>query len=138
VETSYNVRDGQGKNRQIFGISAGSHDGGILEPNRYGSDNTILQAGNVETPGNTHYRSPEGITLGGHEGGLIQSINDYTSNYLPEAIGAGPVVTNYVLGAVDSGVGRRYWLSSTVDFSSAPAPVGSWDVGSLTIITTYM
>lgn len=48
--------------------------------------------------------------------------------------GPAPVPTNYLLAAVDTGVGRRYWSSLTLDFASAPAPVGAWVTSSLTIL----
>jgi len=44
------------------------------------------------------------------------------------------VTVIYGLTAVDTAVGRRYWESTTVDFASAPAPVGSWVLESLTVM----
>lgn len=40
----------------------------------------------------------------------------------------------YGLTAVDTAVGRRYWESTTVDFSSAPPPIGSYILPTLTIM----
>jgi len=51
------------------------------------------------------------------------------------ALGAGLSVV-YVLGATDTGAGRRYWQSSTIDFASAPTPVGAWDFTSLVLLVT--
>lgn len=48
--------------------------------------------------------------------------------------GPTPTPTTYLLAAVDTGVGRRYWTSLTLDFASAPTPVGAWDTASLTIL----
>ena len=48
--------------------------------------------------------------------------------------GPAPTPTTYLLAAVDTGVGRRYWSSLTLDFASAPMPVGSWISASLTIL----
>lgn len=39
---------------------------------------------------------------------------------------------SYLLAAYDA-AGRQYWVSPTVDFASAPAPVGAWIVATLTI-----
>ena len=49
--------------------------------------------------------------------------------------GSPVVVTSYLLGAYDAS-GRRYWVSATYDFASAPAPVGAWNVATLTIMAT--
>lgn len=51
--------------------------------------------------------------------------------------GPSPVTTYYGLAAVDTGVGRRYWSSLTVDFASAPTPVGTWVPASLTILSEW-
>lgn len=48
-----------------------------------------------------------------------------------------PVTHYYELAAVDSGVGRRSWNSTTLDFASAPSPVGSWDTGTLTVLSSW-
>lgn len=42
----------------------------------------------------------------------------------------------YMLAAYDNS-GRRYWLSFTIDFASAPAPVGAWNVSTLTQISEW-
>ncbi len=55
------------------------------------------------------------------------------ANLYPPAPPPGVTVI-YGLTAVDTSVGRRYWESTTVDFASAPLPVGSWIIGSLTIM----
>ena len=47
--------------------------------------------------------------------------------------GSPVVVTSYLLGAYDAS-GRRYWVSATYDFASAPVPVGAWNVATLTIM----
>jgi hypothetical protein len=47
--------------------------------------------------------------------------------------GTPAVVTSYLLGAYDNS-GRRYWVSPTFDFASAPVPVGAWNVATLTIM----
>lgn len=49
--------------------------------------------------------------------------------------GSPVVVTSYLLGAYDAS-GRRYWVSATYDFASAPAPVGAWITSTLTIMAT--
>ena len=43
----------------------------------------------------------------------------------------------YRLAAIDTGVGRRYWVSQSVDFTDAPIPSGSWDTASLTIMSSW-
>lgn len=58
-------------------------------------------------------------------------------NLYPPASGAAPSVT-YGLGAVDTGVGRRYWQSPTVSFASAPTPVGTWDTASLRVMYSFL
>lgn len=45
-------------------------------------------------------------------------------------------ITYYRLGAVD-GSGRRYWVSTTLNFADAPPPVGSWDTGTLTVLSSW-
>ena len=49
-----------------------------------------------------------------------------------------PVTVYYYLAAIDTGIGRRYWTSFTVDFVSAPSPVGVWDLGSLTVMSSWI
>lgn len=51
--------------------------------------------------------------------------------------GPSPVVINYRLAAVDTGVGRRSWDSTAINFSQAPSPVGSWNVNTLTILYSW-
>lgn len=51
--------------------------------------------------------------------------------------GGSPVVINYRLAAVDTGVGRRSWDSTAINFSQAPSPVGSWNINTLTILYSW-
>lgn len=55
-------------------------------------------------------------------------------NLYPPATGGPVVPLTYGLAAVDTGVGRRYWQSPTVNFASAPSPIGAWVTPSLTIL----
>lgn len=58
-----------------------------------------------------------------------QVIYDFGSN--------APVVTTiYGLAAYDS-TSRRYWSSTTIDFASAPTPVGAWQTTTLTVISSW-
>lgn len=47
-----------------------------------------------------------------------------------------PTTTYYSLAAYDS-TSRRYWTSTTIDFASAPVPVGAWNVGTLTVLASW-
>jgi hypothetical protein len=51
--------------------------------------------------------------------------------------GPSPVVIYYRLAAVDTGVGRRSWDSTAINFSQAPSPVGSWNTNTLTILYSW-
>jgi hypothetical protein len=48
-----------------------------------------------------------------------------------------PVTNYYHLAAVDSGVGRRLWISTSADFSGSPTPVGTWVTATLTILASW-
>lgn len=58
-----------------------------------------------------------------------------TDGLIPQAPCA-VVVTYYALAAYDSS-SRRYWTSTTIDFASAPAPVGSWNTATLTVLSSW-
>jgi hypothetical protein len=58
-----------------------------------------------------------------------QVIYDFGSN-------APAVTTTYGLAAYDS-ASRRYWSSTTIDFASAPAPVGAWQTATLTVLSSW-
>jgi hypothetical protein len=51
-------------------------------------------------------------------------------------VGPAPLTTYYRLSASDSS-GRRNWVSTTVDFTNAPVPTGSWNKSSLTILSSW-
>ena len=62
---------------------------------------------------------------------------DATTFFIGGGGGPTPIPTHYILAAVDTGAGRRYWSSLTLDFASAPSPVGAWVPTSLTILGDF-
>jgi hypothetical protein len=123
------------KYESIQGILSEDVNGGNTLGIKYGSNETIILANSQDISGSSHYESILGISSEVLDGGNTSLLGPFRTNNTP--LGIGGNITNYVLGAVDTAVGRRSWISTTVDFASAPAPIGSWDVGSLTILAEY-
>lgn len=55
----------------------------------------------------------------------------------PVGGGPAPVTTYYRLAAVDTGVGRRVWTSTSIDFASAPPPDLAWLTATLTVLSSW-
>jgi len=84
----------------------------------------------------------DSITLVGGYGFDLPPFGEsfYLSPLVPgiswDVVATPPVVTYYSLAAYDS-ASRQYWTSTTVDFTSAPTPVGSWLSPTLTVLTSW-
>lgn len=63
--------------------------------------------------------------------------DSYGAQVIYDFGGSAPVVTTtYALAAYDA-TSRRYWTSTTIDFASAPPPVGAYQTSTLTVLSSW-